>query len=110
MCGKAQAQASLSLRCHTWILHVPACGRQPDWHRCRAGLGFRTMAKQPSIEDQFTVIEEAIAALEAGDLGLEDALARYEAGLKSVRQAKAQLDRFTARLEELRGDEAPPQA
>jgi exodeoxyribonuclease VII small subunit len=68
------------------------------------------MAKQPSIEDQFSVIEEAIAALEAGDLGLEEALARYEAGLKSVRQAKAQLDRFTARLEELRGDEAPPQA
>lgn len=68
------------------------------------------MAKQTSIEDQFTVIEEAIAALETGDLALEEALARYEAGLKSVRQAKAQLDRYTARLEELRGDESPPQA
>ena len=68
------------------------------------------MAKQPSIEDQFTVIEEAIAALETGDLALEEALSRYEAGLKSVRQAKAQLDRYAARLEELRGDEATPQA
>ena len=68
------------------------------------------MAKQPSIEDQFTVIEEAIAALETGDLALEEALSRYEAGLRSVRQAKAQLDRYAARLEELRGDEAPPQA
>jgi exodeoxyribonuclease VII small subunit len=68
------------------------------------------MAKQPSIEDQFTVIEEAIAALETGDLALEEALMRYEAGLRSVRQAKAQLDRYAARLEELRGDEAPPQA
>lgn len=67
------------------------------------------MAKQPSIEDQFIVIETAIAALETGDLGLEEALTRYEAGLKSVRQAKAQLDRYVARLEELRGDEpAPP--
>ncbi len=63
------------------------------------------MAKQTSIEDQFTVIEAAIAALETGDLGLEEALAQYEAGLKSVRQAKAQLDRYVARLEELRGDE-----
>lgn len=68
------------------------------------------MAKQPSIEDQFTVIEDAIAALETGDLALEEALGRYEAGLKSVRQAKAQLDRYAARLEELRGDEATPQA
>jgi exodeoxyribonuclease VII small subunit len=68
------------------------------------------MPKQPAIEEQFTVIEEAIAALEAGDLPLEEALARYEAGLKSVRQAKAQLDRYAARLEELRADEAPPQA
>ena len=68
------------------------------------------MAKQPSIEDQFTVIEAAIAALETGDLGLEEALARYEAGLKSVRQAKAQLDRYVARLEELQGDEPSPSA
>ncbi len=67
------------------------------------------MPKQPAIEDQFTVIEEAIAALETGDLGLEEALMRYEAGLKSVRLAKAQLDRYVARLEELRGDEASPQ-
>jgi exodeoxyribonuclease VII small subunit len=68
------------------------------------------MPKQPSIEDQFSVIEAAITALEAGDLELEEALARYEAGLKSVRQAMALLDRYAARLEELRGDEAPPSA
>jgi exodeoxyribonuclease VII small subunit len=68
------------------------------------------MAKALSIEDQFELIEEAISALEAGDLGLEAALGRYEVGLKSVRQAKAQLDRYRARLEELRGDgESLPQ-
>jgi exodeoxyribonuclease VII small subunit len=65
------------------------------------------MAKVPSIEEQFAVIEDAIAALEAGDLGLEEALTRYEAGLKSVRQAKAQLDRYAAKLEELRGEGEP---
>jgi exodeoxyribonuclease VII small subunit len=67
------------------------------------------MARPPAIEDQFTAIEAAIAALEGGDLGLEEALARYEAGLKSVRLAKSQLDRYLARLEELRGDESAPQ-
>jgi len=69
------------------------------------------MAKSPSIEDQFTHIEEAIAALEGGDLPLEQALGCYESGLKSVRQARVLLDKYVARLEELRGEpegHAPP--
>ncbi len=66
------------------------------------------MAKPPSIEDHFAQIEAAVEALESGDLPLEEALARYEAGLKSLRLAKTQLDRYTARLEELRAE--PPAA
>ena len=66
------------------------------------------MAKQLSIEDHFTQIEEAIAALEAGELPLEEALARYEAGLKGVRHARALLDRYVARLDELRGEPEDP--
>jgi exodeoxyribonuclease VII small subunit len=66
------------------------------------------MARQSSIEDHFGQIEEAVAALESGDLPLEEALARYEAGLKSVRSAKTLLDRYTARLEELRAEPEPP--
>lgn len=66
------------------------------------------MAKQAqSIEDHFALIEQAIAALEAGELPLEDSLTRYEAGLKAVRQARGLLDRYAARLEELRGDGEP---
>ena len=69
------------------------------------------MAKTPSIEDHFAQIETAIAALESGDLPLEQALDRYEAGLKAVRVARTQLDRYTARLAELRGaDDAAPSA
>lgn len=65
------------------------------------------MAKnQPiAIEDLFTQIEAAVQDLEGGELPLEEALARYEVGLKAVRAAKAQLDRYTARLEELKADE-----
>jgi exodeoxyribonuclease VII small subunit len=60
------------------------------------------MAKPVSLEALFTQIEEAIAALEEGELPLEEALQRYEKGLKSVRQARGMLDGFSARLEELR--------
>ena len=69
------------------------------------------MAKAQSIEDHFTAIEEAVAALESGDLPLEESLARYEAGLKSVRAAKVMLDRYAARLTELRAEDdgAPPE-
>jgi exodeoxyribonuclease VII small subunit len=69
------------------------------------------MAKATSIEDHFRAIETAVSALEAGDLPLEEALTRYESGLKAVRAAKAQLDRYAARLTELRAaDDVPPPA
>jgi exodeoxyribonuclease VII small subunit len=64
------------------------------------------MAKQTTIEDHFHAIEEAVAALEAGELPLEEALKRYEVGLKAVRAAKTQLDTYQARLEELKGTDA----
>jgi exodeoxyribonuclease VII small subunit len=68
------------------------------------------MPKATTIEDQFRAIEEAVAALETGELPLEEALTRYEAGLKAVRAAKAQLDRYAARLTELRAEDdiSPP--
>ncbi len=65
------------------------------------------MPKQLAIEDHFQVIEQAVAALEDGELPLEQALLRYEAGLKAVRQAKQLLDQYAAKLEELRADETP---
>lgn len=65
------------------------------------------MAKTPAIEELFQQIEQAVAALESGDLPLEESLVRYEAGLKAMRQARSVLDRFAARLVELRGDETP---
>lgn len=76
------------------------------------GLHARAMARQASIEDQFRQIEEAVAALEGGELSLEESFARYEAGLRAVRQAKTQLDRYAAKLEELRAEPAgePPAA
>ena len=69
------------------------------------------MAKSaPPVEDLFRQIEESVQQLESGELPLEEALVRYEAGLKAVRAAKNQLDRYQARLEELKsepGDQQP---
>jgi exodeoxyribonuclease VII small subunit len=62
------------------------------------------MPKTPAIEDHFSQIEAAITALETGELPLEQSLERYETGLKAVRQARLLLDRYAAKLEELRGD------
>ena len=62
------------------------------------------MAKQPTIEDQFLAVEKAVEALESGELPLEEALTRYETGLKAVRQARTLLDSYAARLEELRAE------
>ena len=66
------------------------------------------MAKQPAIEDLFQHIEEAVNALEGGELSLEEALSRYEVGLKAVRSAKQQLDRYAARLDELKTEDTRP--
>jgi exodeoxyribonuclease VII small subunit len=68
------------------------------------------MAKQQpaTIEDLFRQVEESVTALEGGELPLEQALSRYEAGLKAVRAAKTQLDAYQARLEELKGDAPAP--
>lgn len=68
------------------------------------------MAKATSIDDHFAAVEAAVAALEGGDLPLEDALKRYEQGLAALRQARGLLDRYQARLDELRADEAKPTA
>jgi exodeoxyribonuclease VII small subunit len=69
-----------------------------------------SVAKQVTIEALFEQIEEAVTALEAGELPLEDALARFETGLKALRSARGLLDQYATRLEELRGDESVPTA
>ena len=68
------------------------------------------MAKPVPIEEIFQQIEEAVGALESGELPLEEALGRFEAGLKAMRQARQILDRYAVRLDELRGEEPPATA
>ncbi|MFW5845568.1 MAG: exodeoxyribonuclease VII small subunit, partial [Planctomycetota bacterium] len=44
----------------------------------------REKDEQPTLQDCFESIEAVIEDLEDGDLPLEDAFARYEAGLRSL--------------------------
>lgn len=76
------------------------------WTRSSAAQHPR-MAKTVSLEDHLAVVEQAVQALEGGELPLEESLKRYEQGLVALRQAKSLLDRYSARLEELRGDQSP---
>ena len=62
------------------------------------------MAKPTPIEEHFQRIEATITALESGELPLDEALKRYETGIAAIRQATAQLDQYSAKLEELRSE------
>ncbi len=63
-----------------------------------------SMAKLKSIEGCFAEIEQVVDDLEGGDLPLEQAFKRYEAGLKHLQAARKQLDAYDARLKELQDD------
>ena len=59
------------------------------------------MAKTPSVEKCFEAIEDSVAALESDELSLDAALGKYEDGLKFLRLAKQQLDKYEERLDTL---------
>ena len=57
-------------------------------------------------EEGLAELEQIVAALEAGDLGLDAALALYERGVGLVRDCAAQLDAAEARIKVLSLDES----
>ncbi|MDY0169325.1 MAG: exodeoxyribonuclease VII small subunit [Thermoguttaceae bacterium] len=59
--------------------------------------------KQPRFEQAIERLEAIVRALEEGELGLEEALGRYEEGVKMLRHAHALLERAERRVELLTG-------
>ncbi|MCA9002933.1 MAG: exodeoxyribonuclease VII small subunit [Planctomycetes bacterium] len=49
-------------------------------------------------------LEEIAAALESGDLGLEEALERYKRGVSLLRHCRSELEGFRSQVEELSQD------
>jgi len=60
-------------------------------------------ADQPSFEESLKKLEEIVRLLEEGDIGLNDALARYEEGVRLLRRSYDLLEHAERRIEILSG-------
>ncbi len=65
-----------------------------------------TVADAPSFEQSLAELEQVVADLESGDLGLDESLARYETGVARLRQCHAQLESAQRKIELLTGVDA----
>jgi len=63
------------------------------------------MAKKKTFEESLNELEEIAAELEAGDLPLENAIAKYEQGVKAYKACRKFLDDARKRIEILVKDE-----
>ena len=61
---------------------------------------------EPTFEANLKELEEILQQLEHGELPLETALAKFEAGMRLIRQCNQQLDAVERRVEILLRDEA----
>jgi exodeoxyribonuclease VII small subunit len=65
-----------------------------------------TTQQSPTFEQSLMRLEEIVHALEEGELGLNEALERYEEGVKLLRQSYELLQRAERRIEILSGVDA----
>jgi len=68
--------------------------------------GDETQSDQLDFEQSLARLEEIVHALEDGSLGLNEALAQYEQGVKLLRQSYDLLQRAERRIELLSGVDA----
>ena len=62
------------------------------------------MAKQgtpPTFEEAVAQLEQIVAAIESGQIGLEESLAKYEQGMELVKRCRGILDKAEKRIEQL---------
>lgn len=64
--------------------------------------------RERSFEEEMAAIEAIVAELERGELGLEDAIRRYEEGIGTVRRCLRILDAAEARIEVLAQEGGEP--
>jgi exodeoxyribonuclease VII small subunit len=57
--------------------------------------------QEPSFEQALDRLEKIVAEMEAGKLGLEDMVARFEEGMKLVKFCRNKLDEVKQRIEKL---------
>jgi exodeoxyribonuclease VII small subunit len=54
-----------------------------------------------SFEESVAQLETIVAAIESGQIGLEESLAKYEQGMELVKKCRGILDRAEKRIEQL---------
>ena len=57
--------------------------------------------KQKTFEESVAQLEQIVAAIESGQIGLEESLAKYEQGMDLVKRCRSILDRAEKRIEQL---------
>jgi exodeoxyribonuclease VII small subunit len=58
------------------------------------------MAKDaPTFEESVAQLEKIVAAIESGQIGLEDSLKKYEEGMELVKKCRGILDKAEKRIE-----------
>jgi exodeoxyribonuclease VII small subunit len=55
----------------------------------------------PPYEQAIEQLEQIIAKLESGEIGLEDGIAQYESGMKLIAHCRSVLDRAEQKIREL---------
>ena len=57
--------------------------------------------KPQTFEESVAQLEQIVAAIESGQIGLEESLAKYEQGMDLVKKCRSILDRAEKRIEQL---------
>ena len=57
--------------------------------------------KPKTFEESVAQLEQIVAAIESGQIGLEESLAKYEQGMELVKRCRGILDRAEKRIEQL---------
>ena len=65
----------------------------------------RSTDKQPSFEQAIDSLEDLVEQIESGEVGLEEALARYEQGQALIKRCRGILDKAEAKIAELTTDQ-----
>jgi exodeoxyribonuclease VII small subunit len=55
----------------------------------------------PTFEESVAQLEQIVTAIESGQIGLEESLAKYEHGMQLVQRCRAILDKAEKRIEQL---------
>jgi exodeoxyribonuclease VII small subunit len=61
----------------------------------------RETQKPQTFEESVAQLEQIVAAIESGQIGLEESLAKYEQGMDLVKKCRSILDRAEKRIEQL---------